>query len=44
MYTVTRLCIATSILTGIFAHAAIKINKAGSSDNNPWAYNVPKAF
>ena len=44
MYTIAQRCIVLSLMTGIVAHAANYIDKAGSSENNPWVYNVPKAF
>ena len=44
MYTIAQRCIVMSFMTGIIAHATVTIDKAGSSENNPWVYNVPKAF
>lgn len=46
MYTKTLHCIVISLMAGMFAlaHAADSIDKTGSIENNPWVYNVPKAF
>lgn len=46
MYTITQFFIAMSLLplTGVLIDATNIVDKVGSQENNPWVYNVPKAF
>lgn len=44
MYTITHRCIVISLITGFIAHATVIVDPSGSKENNPWVYNVPKAF
>jgi hypothetical protein len=44
MYTLTRNLVALSLLAVTIVHAREIIDKAGSTENNPWVFNVLQAF